>query len=265
MLASTLARLNHAAIWHRSLRVGQDRLRATSLDRLVYLCRWRWLESRNGELSFLRSLLRPGMQVVDAGANLGAYSHLFARSVGPQGRVIAFEPDPLLFAALVANAKINRLAQIQPHQLALGDRPGTGRLRSALLNSGDNRLSAGVAGSKGIETKIVTLDEFLAGKPVDFIKLDIQGWELHALRGMVRTLAENPGVRLYLELWPYGLAQAGSSSDELLAFLTEHGFEFEGRPGGSPQAPAALLKTSARGARQAGRASWFMDIHAWRP
>jgi FkbM family methyltransferase len=265
MLVSALTKFNHARCWRRRVRIGPDRLRATSLDRLVYLWRWKWLESRNAEVAFLRSKLRPAGCVVDAGANLGAYSHLFARGVGAAGRVIAFEPDPLLFAALAANASGNGLAQIQPQRLALGDRSGSGHLRRARLNSGDNRLSVPAVGGPGCETTITTLDEFLDGQAVDFIKMDIQGWELHALRGMTRTLAQNRNVQLYLEFWPHGLAQAGSSPEELLAFLGEHGFQFEARPGDPSLASPDLLRSAGRKASLTGNRSWFVDVYAWRP
>ncbi len=265
MLVSALAKFNHARCWHRLVRVGPDRLRATSLDRLVYLWRWKWLESRDAEVAFLRSKLRPSGRVVDAGANLGAYSHLFARGVGLAGRVISFEPDPVLFAALAANASGNGLAQIQPQRLALGDHSGSGHLQRAHLNSGDNRLSVTTAGGPGGETTITTLDEFLGGQAVDFIKMDIQGWELHALRGMTRTLAANRDVQLYIEFWPHGLAQAGSSPEELLAFLEEHGFRFEARPEDPAYGTAELLRAAGRKALSTGSRYWFVDLYAWRP
>jgi FkbM family methyltransferase len=265
MLVSALARFNHASSWHRLVRAGPDRLRATSLDRLVYLWRWKWLASRNLEAEFLRSKLLPAMRVVDAGANLGAYSHLFARCVGPAGRVIAFEPDAVLFDALVANARNNGLTQIQPQRLALGDLSGRGNLQRAQFNSGDNRLSKPAAGGLEGETTITTLDEFLHGQAVDFIKMDIQGWELHALRGMTRTLEENRHVQLYIEFWPHGLTQAGSSPAELLDFLHLHGFQFEARPRSPSLGSAELLRAAARKVSSAGNRSWFVDIYAWRP
>ena len=53
--------------------------------------------------------------------------------------------------------------------------------------------------------------------------MDIQGYELHALRGANRNVADNPGVKLLFELWPYGLQQAGANWAELIAFLEQKG------------------------------------------
>jgi FkbM family methyltransferase len=258
MLASAVTRFNRARLWHRRVRIGADTLHATSLDRLIYLWRWRWRESQGIESVFLRSLVHPGMHVVDAGANLGAYAHLFARCVGPSGRVTAFEPDPTLFAAIEKSARTNGLAQLQPHCLALGDHPGRARLNIGLLNSGDNRLAApDDITEAGLEINVTTLDDFLDGAPVDFIKIDVQGWEEHALRGMTRTLAANPRLQLYLELWPHGLYRVGSSPESLLKMLTAAAFKFEIRPGNP--APASLDFAAL-----ARRKYWFADIHAWR-
>ncbi len=259
MLFSALIRFNRARCWHWRVRAGPDRLRATSLDRLVYLWRWRWLGRRGAEATFLKAHLKPGMQVVDAGANLGAYSHLFAQCVGPDGRVIAFEPDPRLFTALVGNARANGRQQIQPHCIALGESSGQAELKSGGLNSGDNQLAPPESSDgSGVMIPVTTLDEFLNGATVDFIKMDIQGWEVHALRGMTRTLAANPHLQLYLELWPYGLFRAGSSPKELFEALTERGFLFEVRLQGA--APSSL-DFLALGRRR----YWFTDIYAWRP
>lgn len=67
-------------------------------------------------------------------------------------------------------------------------------------------------------------DYFKPGERVDLIKMDIQGFELHALRGAERLLEDNPQIKLLLEFWPYGLKQAGASPEALLSFLEGRGF-----------------------------------------
>jgi FkbM family methyltransferase len=254
-----LGRLNRLRIWHSRVRIGDDRLCATSLDRLVYLWYWKLRKSRLPEIDHFRSWLKPGMQVIDVGANLGVYSHLFARCVGPTGRVASFEPDPILFEALRMNAESSSLAQIQPHRLALGEVSGRARLSRDPFNSGDNFLTASEnSKAASIEVETTTLDEFLGGAPADFIKIDVQGWELHVLRGMSRTLDRNPGVQLYLEFSPYALTRAGSPPMDLFTRLSDLGFEFTILRDGNPLPSSLDIGALAR------RRLWFANIHACR-
>src|SRR3954466_13046781 len=73
------------------------------------------------ELSTLRSLIRPGMVIADVGANVGFYALEMSKCVGPSGRVLAFEPDPLTFRLLQERVSRASLANIETYQVALGD------------------------------------------------------------------------------------------------------------------------------------------------
>ena len=71
---------------------------------------------------------------------------------------------------------------------------------------------------------MIALDDyFKPGARVDLIKMDIQGYEVNALRGADRVLADNPDIRLLFEFWPYGLKQAGASWVELIEALEQKG------------------------------------------
>ena len=73
---------------------------------------------------------------------------------------------------------------------------------------------------RDVPIDIIALDDyFKRGQRVDLIKMDIQGYEFHALRGAGRVLAENPNTKLLLEFWPYGLKQAGTNWIELIDTL----------------------------------------------
>jgi FkbM family methyltransferase len=176
------------------------------------------------ERTVLARYLSPGCVVVDGGANIGIYSRFLAKCVGPSGGVHSFEPSPDNFARLsVASAKF---PNVRLNQLALSDKTG----ESALYISDDLNVDHRAYETDGEPRRIVAIrsirldDYFKPGERVDFIKLDIQGFELHALRGGDRTLADNPAIRLLLEFWPYGLKCAGASGEDLLGFLREKGF-----------------------------------------
>ena len=179
---------------------------------------------------FFLTHLQPGMTVVDIGANQGLYSLFFAQQVGPQGRVLAFEPDDVLHSALVDNLAYNRAQHVHAHRLALGATPGTMTLYRSLLNSGDNRLAGvGLGGSQDdtVLVRVERLDRMLAGQRIDFIKMDVQGWEMEVLRGMEAILNDplQANLAIYFEYWPQGLRNAGSNPLEPLEFLTTKGFE----------------------------------------
>jgi FkbM family methyltransferase len=232
-----LAKFNRAAVWQREVRVWDQPLFAPTADRLLYtaLHRAGWMGRL--ERGFFPTVIRPGMTVVDVGANIGLYALFFAQLVGDAGGVYAFEPDPVLFGALSRARELAGRENLRAFPMALGDWPGKQSLRRSSFNSGDNRLqppsAAGLSHASDPEIAVVRGDDLLAGAPpVDFIKIDVQGWELHALRGLSRTIERSPGIQIYLEFWPDGLRAAGCEPAELLDFLAGHGLAVRRRRAG---------------------------------
>jgi FkbM family methyltransferase len=175
----------------------------------------------HAERQLLRQILAPGAVAVDAGANIGIYSQFLARRVGPTGAVYSFEPAPENFERLRTVAR--GFSNMYLLQAAVGERSGKSELYlSDTLNVDHRTYLTGDSARRVVETEMVALDDyFKPGQHVDFIKMDVQGYELHALRGAGRVLADNPAVKLLLELWPYGLKQAGTSWVELIDDLTK--------------------------------------------
>ncbi len=256
-MAAFAARFNRLPVWHRKLRVWGADFRACSLDRLMYLALHRLGFMGKAERAFFETQVKPGMNIAEAGANIGVYTIQLSRLVGPEGRVFAFEPDPHLFACLRENLDRAGVKNVEPRNLALGSAPGKLSLAWDGLNSGDTHISreekAGAA-----QVEVARLDTMLAGKRVDFFKLDVQGWELEVLHGMTGLFAENPALKLFVEYWPNGLRRAGTEPAELLAFFKEHGWELASTPDLQPMDAARFAKWDAE--PQA-----FQNVFATRP
>ncbi len=134
--------------------------------------------------------------VYDIGANLGFFSLLAARLVGPAGRVYAFEPAPENAEAIRRNAELNLISQVTVIPRAVSSRAGTARLQivddqswSRLEEFGEHPDTEHV-----LEVETVTIDELVASgelPPPALVKIDVEGAEVAVLEGMRRTIAEH--------------------------------------------------------------------------
>ena len=173
----------------------------------------------HAERKFLRRTLSLGDVAVDVGANIGIYTQLLSRRVGPTGLVHSFEPSPENFGRLKSATR--KLGNVRLSHAAVGESSRRTTLyvsdklnvdHRAYLPEGDPRHT--------VPIEMIALDDyFKPGQRVDLIKMDIQGYELHALRGASRVLSDNPSANLLLEFWPYGLKQAGANWIDLIATL----------------------------------------------
>ena len=178
------------------------------------------------ELSLVDSLLRPGMNIVDGGANEGAYTVFFASRVGSTGHVIAVEPSSRELERLRANIAGNNLNNVVVVASALADRAGEASLMIAeASHAGQNTMGEFIhAGVTSAGTEVVptaTLDELVAAHGLaglDLIKLDVEGAEMRALMGAENVLRTARPLVL-LEISPTGLASQGGSVKDLVALL----------------------------------------------
>ncbi len=171
------------------------------------------------ERRLLKAILSAGDVVVDAGANIGVYSQFLSRCVGATGVVHSFEPSPENFKRLESATR--KLGNVRLRQAAVGESSGTSKLYLSDKLNVDHRAYASEGDSRrAVPIDIIALDDYFnPGQRIDLIKMDIQGYELHALRGANRVLADNPAAKLVLEFWPYGLEQAGANWLELIDTL----------------------------------------------
>lgn len=166
------------------------------------------------------------MHVVDVGANIGLYSLLFWRLAGPEGRVYAVEPDALMASALRDNLARNG-ASASVFACAAGASLGRAALHRNAVNSGDNRLGrlSALVQAGEVMVPVRPLSELIPEDRVDFVKIDVQGWEAEVLSGMSGLIDRNPHVRIYFEFWPQGLQAAGASAERLACVLRDLGLE----------------------------------------
>ena len=179
-------------------------------------------EDYAGEL--FRKALSPGANVLDLGANIGYYSLLAAKA---GGTVQAFEPDPRNIHYLLRNVRCNKLShRVRVVQKAVTDKIGTVSFyphESLLESSLFQKLAPGEPMSVECTTVDVSVDERVA---VDLIKIDVEGAELNALRGMDRTIARaSKTLKMFIECYPAGLQAAGASPAILLDWLDSRSLE----------------------------------------
>ena len=154
--------------------------------------------------------LREGDVVWDLGANIGWFSLLAARAVGPTGRVIAFEPSPANAAAIKANAARNKLS-ITVVCAAVSDSSGWASFDDS------ESLTGRILTSGGSVVPTVTLDEWAAGSPAPrLVKIDIEGGEVAALAG---------ASELLMHARPIILCETHNTHDEVVAFLRASRYE----------------------------------------
>lgn len=178
-----------------------------------------------GPLFVLERVLKKGETFIDIGANQGEYTLWGLRKVGPEGKVIAYEPSTAIFQQLEENIRLNpRYTQaISARKLGLSDRPGTLKLYTKSgINEGVNSMFPSAEHDVFLnEIELSTLDSEvrrLGLKRVDCLKIDVEGAELAVLKGGLKTIATfRP--KILVEINKESCNAAGYEATELVHFL----------------------------------------------
>jgi FkbM family methyltransferase len=193
-------------------------------------------------LAVLLSFVRHDTVFLDIGANVGYFTVAVGKRIGPAGQVYAYEPHPELTALIARSIHLNSLERkVHVTQCALSDRPGT-----LSLFYPDDHLGRGTAARKideagrTLSVPAATLDSLVASTlVVDLVKIDVEGYELPVLRGMLSLLQRSPDVKLLFEklesesadnqvirelLLELGLSLYGVGPDAVLQPLDETGY-----------------------------------------
>lgn len=171
---------------------------------------------------FYEKMIKPGDLVVDAGANIGFHTVQFAKLTTDKGKVISFEPQPLIYNVLTTNILLNNLTSIvEQHKLGLCDKATLRRmtpLSDQIFSEGCiNYGGRGISNEGEEEVNTVLIDDFNF-KRLDFLKMDIQGSELEALNGGLNTINKFKPI-IFLENY-----KDNTKDQQAMNFLLELGY-----------------------------------------
>jgi FkbM family methyltransferase len=190
----------------------------------------------SAELKFVETSLKPGMTVLDIGANQGIYTLLASKVVGPQGKVFAFEPSPRDRKALARNLTLNRSKNVTVCAVALGDSNTQAVLFTAEPHfSGCSSLRPPAKdipmATSPVEVSVLRLDDWIATSgagPIDFIKLDVEGGELSVLNGAPNLLQARPRPIILAEVQDIRTAPWGYAAKEIIRALQDRSYKWFG-------------------------------------
>ncbi|NCD23960.1 MAG: FkbM family methyltransferase, partial [Spartobacteria bacterium] len=181
------------------------------------------------ETALIRHVVKPGQRVLDIGANIGYHTVLLAQLVGQTGQVTAVEPDPDNFRLLRRNrAALAHPDRVRLHRAALGREAGRADLHRAPGSGGMHRLYASVCCGPETTSVPVLRGDDLNLAPLDFLKIDIEGYEPAALDGLDHTLAASPDLTILCEFSPLSLWEAGFVPRDFLQGMARRGFAILG-------------------------------------
>lgn len=194
-----------------------------------YIRRWKlnmlWGIYEPETYLFFKKIIKPGMTVVDIGAHIGYFTRLFSRLAGRSGFVYALEADPENFSLLKKNTKHIKNVALFP--VAVSNKTGSINFYRSEKTGCHSTIQDTAQHKETITVPSSDMDSLLDKRQiqkVDVIKMDIEGGELNALKGMQKILNSNQSLSLVIEFNPGCLKQAGTSTREFIAYLSDLGF-----------------------------------------
>ena len=181
------------------------------------------------ETKIVKKEVKNGDIVLDIGANIGYYTLIFAKLVGSNGKIFAFEPEPFNYDLLQKNIKINNYENIITEQKAVGNENGVIKLYLSKIRTGMHRIyKSKYTNNEFVNVDIVKLDDYFKDSKffnkINFIKMDVEGSEFGVLKGLTRIL-ENNNVKILAEFIPDSIKEFGFNPQDFISFLQSFGYK----------------------------------------
>ena len=182
------------------------------------------------ETEIVKKMIKKGDIVLDIGANIGYYTLIFAKIVGKEGKIYAFEPDLDNLAILKKNVKINGYKNIKIINKVVSNKTGRAKLYLNKYNTGDHRIFNSSDNRNSVEIETIRLDDYFKhhlphDEKINFIKMDIQGAEIAAIQGMPLLLKNTSKLQMVLEFFITGLKFYGFDIEKFINLLLKYDFE----------------------------------------
>jgi len=182
--------------------------------------RWlkEYLDVENREMTFMRDkLLKPGSRAVEVGMHQGFSASLIGTWIGPEGTLVTYDPVESNVEIARKNLDANNLSNVIVKHKAVGEAAG----RTFISNANSN---ASVQNTRvfGTPVDLVPLDADIEG-PIDFLKIDVEGYELHVLRGAKRLLESRPN--LAIEIHPGPIEEFGGKVEDLFSLIDTQAYD----------------------------------------
>jgi FkbM family methyltransferase len=213
-----------------------------------------------GEIEFLKSIARSGMNALDVGAHRGVTTVALAKSVGPAGHVHAFEPVPEYCDAARENLSRNRVKNAEVFELALGDRKERFRFHK---RGGSSGIVPG-EDAEILTVEATTIADFLAQRHVDridMLNMDCEGSELRVLQGAGSLLREQ-APQIFCEIHHDYLKSLGNSAVDVAAYLEDLAYRVQPLSVEAQGAKPALEECSHIYARRSDQLLIIKDLES---
>ena len=228
--------------------ICRDPIHDRGVERALYLTG----SYEAGTLDVMRASLRKGDTFIDVGANIGVMSLFASKIVGEDGAVYSFEPEPETFMILTENIRMNKVGNVHAHNIGLGDSKGQSLIyTNPFAGRGSASLvrPLGQDTARAYEIRVETLDGLVASNNlsgVRMLKIDVEGWELHVLKGaesLLRSAAAPIICIEYSELVATDSGRRVDIYDYILSLNSYSIYKLEHGKG----TPSKLVKVSEAG------------------